>query len=714
MKMQKTGRIYRFLFASISILMMLFTSTTIAKAEVPYETFSVNGFGRTIFTQPAYKPYGVFTQDIYVPDENGELVYSSLNQPKDFHIDKNDHIYIADTGNNRIIHLDDKGGFLQEFKVEESPLNQPNGIFIDQNGDIFIADTGNKRVIQLDKNGKLVKEFNRPESKYLDDKFVYEPINMIVDRRGIVYVASRGTYQGIIQLTPEGDFYGFFGTNLTEVSVMDRVRNMLYTEEQLSRQVRLLPNAIRNITIDKEGYIYTASRGTSEQIKKINVRGENQWKAFSFNESINLSFLRMGNTVGSEEEAAGTTDITDITVDAYGIVTVIDKANAIVAQFDRDGELLFFWGAPFSSGTPQVGVTNSPVAVETNSKNQVFILDDVLNVIQVLEPTEFGADIQQAHILSQEGKYRDSEEYWHKISRQNAVFSPAYAGLARAAFYEEDYDEAMRLFQLAGDAEGYSDAFWQIRLNWFQKNFGLFANAFIVIGVGTIAGSRIVKRRKRKKKKKEAAKWLKTPIIVHLRHALSVLRHPLEEFSNIRYLNKGNYLSALLVLVLVVLVAITRIYFTSFTFQPVPIGSLNAGSIVISGTVIWVSWVICHYLIGSIRYGQARFREVFIGSAYALLPVIILGLPLAVLSNVMTLSENSIYLFFSSLIYIWSALLFFWMVQSLQNYSVGETIASILLSLFSMIMLWVLIFIIFGLASETLEFIYTLYQEVTM
>src|SRR5699024_12695748 len=103
-----------------------------------------------------------------------------------------------------------------------------------------------------------------------------------------------------------------------------------------------------------------------------------------------------------------------------------------------------------------------------------------------------------------------------------------------------------------------------------------------------------MKRKKRKKKKKEPAKWLKIPIIDDLRHALSVLRHPLEEFSNIRYLNKGTCLSALIVLVLVVLVAITRIYFTSFTFQPVPTGSLNAGAIVISGTDLRVPWLVGH------------------------------------------------------------------------------------------------------------------------
>lgn len=709
--MKKIKKTYRFLFASLSLIILLFASSNTVNAEVPYSTFSVNGFERTIFTQPAYKPYGVFAQDIYITDENGELVYSPLSQPQDLFIDENDHIFIADTGNNRIVHLDEAGELIRIITVPDSPLSQPTGLFIDDNGDIYIADTGNERIVRLDTDGNLLREFGRPESKYLDENFVFEPINVIVDRRGILYVVSRGSYQGIVQLDADGEFYGFFGTNITEVSIMDRVRNMLYTEEQLRRQVRLLPNPIRNIDIDSNGFIYTVSRDAEEQIKKINVRGENQWKDFSFGEHINLSFLRMGSSEDNGDKP--TTNITDITVDQYGIVTVVDKESAVIAQFDRNSDLLFFWGAPYSTGSPQVGVANSPVAIDTNSKNQIYILDDTLNLIQVLEPTKFGSDIQQAYILTQDGKYRESEEYWEEIVRQNSLFSPAYGALARAAFYNEDYEEAMHLFELAGDEEGYSDAFWQIRLNWFQKRFGLFANAFLVVGIGTLAASKFYKRRKRKRKF-ISWNWRKYKILDQLRHALYILRHPLDGFSDIRYSNKGSFASAFTVLAAVIVVALARVYFTSFTFQPVPAGSLDAGSIILTGAVIWFSWVICHYLIGSIRHGEARFKDIFIGSAYSLIPIVILGLPLAFLSNIMTLSESSIYGFFSSLIFIWGGALLFWMIQSLQNYSVGETIVSILLSIFSMIMLWVLIFIIVGLSSEVLEFLYTIYQEVTM
>lgn len=722
MKMGKKR--WRTLTATLILITLFLSFTITVKAETPYDTFSVNGFGKTFFTQPAYEPSKVLAQDIYIKDENGERVYSPLNQPQDLFVAPNDDIYIADTGNNRIVHLDKEGQLIQIILVPESPLKQPSGVFVTADEEVYIADTGNKRVVRLNQKGEMVQEFLRPESEFIDESFVYEPTNMIVDSRGFVYVVSRGTFQGIIQFNPQAEFFGFYGTNITEVSLMDRVRNIFYTKEQLKRQVRLLPNPITNISMDDDGFIYTVSRDTSEEIKKLNIRGENQWKEFSYGENINLNFLgrdkqKAPDSEGEEEKKAGT-NITDVTVDENGIVTVADKDNSIVAQFNKNGEILFFWGARTTSGTPQMGVTRSPVALDTNSKNEIFILDDSLNMVQVLKPTEFGDTVQQAFVLTQEGKYDESETYWNEIVRQNALFTPAYTGLARASSYAEDYKKAKKLYERAGDDQGYSDSFWQIRLQWFQSNFTYLANAFVLIGIASIAGNQVRNRRRKKERdagatrKKRVKKRKEIKLLEQLKHAFYTLRHPIDGFDDIRFRNMGGYLSAFIILILVVSVVLVKIYLTSFTFQPVPIGSINITSILGIYTVVWVSWVLCHYLIGSIKHGQARFKDVFVGSAYALFPVFLLGLPLAFISNIMTLNEISIYGFFNTFMIIWSVALFFWMVQTLQNYSVGETIVSILLTLFSMIILWVLIFIILGLSSETIDFIVTLYREVTM
>lgn len=714
--MNKRGKTLRLQLLGIALTLaaaVLFPYT--AAAQPPYVTFSKDGYNRTIPSQAAYYPATVIGNNMYIEKTaKGETVleYSPLKRPQDLFIDAKDEIYIADTDNNRIVHLDRDGEFIRELRPEG--LKSPQGVFVTKDGTIYIADTGSKRIVKLDVNGAVLAKYERPKSRFIDDSFHYEPTNLVVDSRGFMYVISNGSYQGVIQLDPDGNFYGFYGTNLTEVSLMDLVRKMFYTEEQLSRQVRTLPSTIRNIHIDEQGFIYTVSATDKEQVKKLNIRGENQWKDKKFglearfrNRAVNQAAAQNG-----EEQKSG---LTDITVDRNGNLVAIDKLSNAVTQYNPSGDMQFFWTGPVTFGTPQLGISQSPVSVATNSRNALYILDDSQNLIHVLEPTEFGVLLQQATALSQEGKYEESESHWQEVLRLNALYSPAYRGLAQAAYHREDYEQALRLFKLAGDAPGYSDTFWQLRLQWFQHNFAYVANGlFVFVVLLLIAGSRKKKRRLRRKEKPgSSASWLRKPLVQQLKQAFVILRHPIDGFSDLRYAQKGSYVSAGIILALVAGVLLTKEYFTSFVFMPVP-SNERSNTFLLVFAVTWLTWVICNYLIGSIRQGEARFKDVFVGSAYALFPIVLLGLPLAALSNIMTHSEQSIYSFFEMGMFIWCGLLFYWKIQSLQNYGVGETFANVSLTAFAMLIAWVLISIMVGLSSELQNFIYTIYQEVSM
>ena len=54
----------------------------------------------------------------------------------------------------------------------------------------------------------------------------------------------------------------------------------------------------------------------------------------------------------------------------------------------------------------------------------------------------------------------------------------AHNGVAKAYFNYEEYDKAMEHFEIAGNREGYSDAFWEVRNKSLQKNL---STALIII-----------------------------------------------------------------------------------------------------------------------------------------------------------------------------------------------------------------------------------------
>jgi hypothetical protein len=250
-------------------------------------------------------------------------------------------------------------------------------------------------------------------------------------------------------------------------------------------------------------------------------------------------------------------------------------------------------------------------------------------------------------------------------------------------------------------------------LQWFQKNFSTLANGAVVAGIFMW----ILVRLKRKFKFRVMPKTNKLnnhTWFQQLKHVFYILKHPIDGFGDLRYMKKGGYISAFIILLFTVIMLLVKSYYTSFTYNPVPVYAKGSTYMLTVFLTIWISWVICNYLVGSIKQGEARFKDVFVGSCYSLFPVVLLGIPLAIASNIFTISEASIYNSIEVGMLIWSGLLFFWNIQALQNYGVGETIVNITLTAITMMIMWVLVFILIGLSSEFSNFIFTIYQEVSM
>ncbi|PYI56343.1 YIP1 family protein [Paenibacillus flagellatus] len=710
MNLIKTGRILLLLVLALAAAAAIPLS---AYAGVPYWTNSKEKQGRLIWTQPAYTPVGLFGKDLTIPDKNkpGTTKPSPLQNPKDLFVDKRDHVYVADTGNNRIVEFDGNGNWIRYIDVPESPLNKPEGVFVTDSQDIYVADTGNKRVVRLSKEGKLVKEFKRPDSKFIPESFKYDPTRLVVDKRGFLYIAVLGGYQGLLQLDPEGKFQSFYGANATVFSPLDALKRALYTKEMYANEISKLPGAISSVAVDKDGFLYTTTGGQGikkNQIKKLSIRGLNMLDtptdSFGETRPFDVKFAT-GGTV--------TPQLIDIAVDGNGNITAIDSSYKYINQYDANGNLLFFWAGPSSANTTQLGLMKNPVAVDAGSRNDLYLLDGQEGVVQIFRLSEFGIKVNEANKLTLAGRYEESEKHWREVLRLNANFTPAMLGLAKAAYKQGDYEEALRLFKRADDQKGYSDSFWQIRLKWFQSHFSTLATAALIAVVGFAAAERWT-RGSRWRSAWRNRRRSSNPFVVQFKHVFYMLKHPIDGFSALRYENKGGYWSAIVILVGAYAALVVMRLFTSFSFNLVNAHRVNLLSLLLQYGLIWIGWVVSNYLVSSIYRGEGRFKDVFVGSAYALVPVIVLGVPLAVLSNVMTASEQAIYDFIQTMLYVWTALMVFWKIQSLQNYSVGETIVNIVLSLFAFLMLAVLVLVVLGLSGDLKDFLFEVYQEVRL
>jgi DNA-binding beta-propeller fold protein YncE len=102
------------------------------------------------------------------------------------------HVWVADAKHNRVVELSDTGGAnLTIVRAITAGLNHPQGVAIDASGRIYIADSGNSRVVILSAAGAQLAEFSGPTG-------YDEPENLAVDSTGRLYVSD--TYNDRIQV----------------------------------------------------------------------------------------------------------------------------------------------------------------------------------------------------------------------------------------------------------------------------------------------------------------------------------------------------------------------------------------------------------------------------------------------------------------------------------------------------------------------------------
>ncbi|MFK7695063.1 YIP1 family protein [Paenibacillus sp. HJGM_3] len=654
---------------------------TAASAKLPYNTYYVDPL--------TYKINRI--QPIYVPDRivDGNGMKVPLSAPSDLFIADNDHVYVADTGNNRVVELDPEGRYIRSIGEEEGPgkLNRPEGVFVAKDGTIYVADTASESIVKYAANGKVERVFTKPESALLGKDYFFLPTKLAVDNRGFMYVVVKDTYQGLVRMNPEGSFTGFFGANKAKLDWLDRVKRAMLNKVQLAKEVAKRPNSIENVTLSDEGFLFTTSmgKGNDGQIKKLNAGATDAFKNKPFREQ----------------------QLVDTAVDRNGFLYGMNRQFNEISIYDPTGNVMFY----FSEGDKnarQLGVTSFASSIAVNGKNELWVADSRSNLIHVFARTSFGDTFLTAAHYYFEGDYEQSKTYWEEVVRQNGMLNISYNGLGKIALHEKQYETALGYFQQSYDAQGYSDAFWNIRYEWIQSHF------ILVVLIAAVAVWVLVFAGKRGKAFVARRTWpgLAVRYAGELRDSLYVMIHPYQGFYRLKDC-KVSWFVLLLLLALAVGVHIWSIFGSGFIAYPFDLGTYNLKWSLTVLIVPWATWVLANYLVSAVKGGEGRFREVFQASTFAIVPYIVLKVPAVLLSNVVVLEEWILIDLIHRILWIWIIVLFFVMTQVIHNFDFVEAIKNAGITLFTIGVIWVFVLIMTGLGINLYDFLDQMYREVT-
>ncbi|MBI3915315.1 MAG: TIGR03663 family protein [Chloroflexi bacterium] len=112
-------------------------------------------------------------------------------------VDRAGNVFVSDTWNHRIQKFDTNGKFIKTWgangdtrgiaKVDPDKFYGPRALAVDAQGNLFVADTGNKRILKFSGNGDPLGQFGGIGS---EAGFFQEPVGIALDANGNIFVAD--------------------------------------------------------------------------------------------------------------------------------------------------------------------------------------------------------------------------------------------------------------------------------------------------------------------------------------------------------------------------------------------------------------------------------------------------------------------------------------------------------------------------------------------
>ncbi len=675
--MQKLKRLAAALLTAVITCIVLSVS---AFADTPYVTYTINGYGQIRPTQTAYLAHSTVTK----------FDDTALASPSDICLADDGLLYIADSGNRRIVVGTAEGELVRV--IGEGTLKNPRGVFVTKDGSVYVADRDAGRIFVFGSDGELTGEYAKPSSPLYGDEVSFLPIKIVVNDAGIMFVVCESNTNGIVEISPTdgGTFLGYFGTNYASVSLTTIIYRAILTEEQRAKMVSNIPATPTNLSIDEKGLIYTVTRGNKDDtLKRLNIAGTNM----------------IHNTDGTYADTP-----TSVAAGNHDNVYVADQQGYIF-EYNNEGEMIFVFGGP-DDGSQRVGLSTMVSGIAVDKQDRIYVLDSDKAQIQIYQPTEFTDLLHNALYLYSKGRYTEAKQPLTEILKMNSMFDYANKAMGRCYFREENYSEAMRYARLAKDHSGYSDAYWEIRNVWLKNNI-ITVILVIVLLVVVIKVLKVLDKKKQilAKPKQFFGRLRENRFIDNFCYSFRFMKKPADTAYGIAAEGREGWLMPSLLLLIFIVEFVISKYTCGFLMKTVMDGRYEILSDIGAIIAVVIAVTACTYLVCTINEGEGTVKKIYTSICYSLTPYIVFMPLIYILSHILTNNEIFLTTMLSVLTYGWIAVIAFIGLKEVNNFTFWQTVKVILLTLFAALILALLIFIIYVLWAQVFGFIGALIGE---
>ena len=381
---------------------------------------------------------------------------------------------------------------------------------LDNRDFIYVCDYDNNQVLCIDSQTLQIKiaitNPNEYENVLVFDAQVFQPLKVVTDNAGRIYVIANSVFEGILQFDAEGVYKRFTGVNNVTLTAWDIFWLTISTEAQYESRKSYINTTFTSMAVDVSGtFIYSTaapinnsngSVNSTAMIKKLNPAGKDVLRRNGYAPPQgDLTYVV--DTANGAEIAVGPSSFNAIAVNEFGMYTVVDSKRNRLFTYDNEGNLLYISG---ESGK-YTNVLDAPVAIQYYEGN-IIVLDKNTKELKIFVSTEIGSYVNKAVEAEYRGDIDTAAEYWKKVIKFNANYEYAYVGVGKKYLKDKEYKTAMIYFKNGSNKLQYSEAY-KLHRNGLIKRYAPTV-LYVVLGlvvVGVVI--KLIRKKLGKDKPKE-------------------------------------------------------------------------------------------------------------------------------------------------------------------------------------------------------------------
>ena len=190
-----------------------------------------------------------------------------------------------------------------------------------------------------------------------------------------------------------------------------------------------------------------------------------------------------------------------------------------------------------------------------------------------------------------------------------------------------------------------------------------------------------------------------------------VLFHPFDGFWDLKHEQRGSIRGSIFWIILLIISFQYRTMSSGYLVNP----TREIGNVVVTVLSVLLPiflWCIANWCLTTLFDGEGSFRDIFIATSYALIPMVLFTIPLTIASHFVLVTELEVISFLYGLSYVWTGFLIFFGSMVTHDYTFGKNVLVCLGSIVGIAFILFLALLFVSLINRIIGFIYSIINEI--